>query len=158
LKGDLQRRVKEKDKLANLSSSLLPSFDSPSKLIKKIMSIALYIKGITRVIDACLRAFGEDSATSEGFQNAPRNGLAKSWKVENTTTIWSLHTLSRKENGITCAHLGTTPGPVACWKGKLVKEQVYPSRLRIFKSAGQRASCGYEVNPLTNFFKAPCSR
>ncbi len=121
------------------------------------MSVALYIKCITRVIDACLSDFGDDSATREGFQNAPCSGLAKVWKMENTTTIWPLHTLSWKENGIICAHLGTTPSPVSCWKGKPVKGQVYPSRLKIFKSTGQCAPCGHQVNPLTNFFKAACS-
>ena len=117
------------------------------------MSVGLYIECVTRIVDVCLSDFGDDSALREAFQNAPCNGLAKFWKMENTTTIWSLHTLSWKENGIICTHLGTIPAPVSCWKGKVVKGQIYPSRLRIFKSTGQRSSCSHQVNSLTNFFK-----
>jgi len=63
--------------MANLSSGLFLGFDSPSKLIKVIMSIALYIKGITRVIDLCLSDFGDDFGAREAFQKAPCQGLAK---------------------------------------------------------------------------------
>jgi len=54
-------------------------------------------------------------------------------------------------------HLGITPGPSSSfWKGKPVKGQLYPSRLKIFKRTGQWASLAHRVNSLTNSFNGDC--
>ena len=60
-----------------LLSRLFLGLNSPRELIKRFMSIALYVKCVARVIDIVSNEFGPDLPTGEGFQQAHCEGLGE---------------------------------------------------------------------------------
>jgi hypothetical protein len=100
-------RIYWKYKMAYLSSRLLLGFDSPCELIKRLMSVALRVKCVGRMIDIRLNDFGGDGAPSEGFQCAECEGLVEfgRWRTlhqsarcapchgKRMVIIWNLETV-----------------------------------------------------------------
>ena len=70
-------RIYKKYKMAYLPARLFLGLNSPRELVKRFMTIVLYVKCVARVIDLVPIDFGGDFPTSEGFQRAHCEGLGE---------------------------------------------------------------------------------